>query len=125
MLTILNDVICLQKPLPRLRSDCISLDKTRLHSTYDFDLGTRTSAANLSGSNSNNCWRSWISKVNFSHKFKNNIINLSSECNNIIFLLPWPQVPISFEAYRRHLAHHLPCYVRSFQPNLLVHLPFP
>nr|CAH0100256.1 unnamed protein product [Daphnia galeata] len=47
------------KPLPRLRNDGISLDKSRpQHSTYDFHLGIRSSSA----SNNSNCWRSWISK---------------------------------------------------------------
>ncbi|EFX72608.1 hypothetical protein DAPPUDRAFT_58889, partial [Daphnia pulex] len=53
--------LCLiaQKPLPRLRNDGISLDKSRpQHSTYDFHLGIRSSSA----SNNSNCWRSWISK---------------------------------------------------------------
>lgn len=48
-----------QKPLPRLRSDCISLDKSRpQHATYDFHLGIRSSSVNANP----NCWRSWISK---------------------------------------------------------------
>ncbi|KAI9554416.1 hypothetical protein GHT06_019688 [Daphnia sinensis] len=47
------------KPLPRLRNDGITLDKSRpLHSSYDFHLGIRSSSVG----NNSNCWRSWISK---------------------------------------------------------------
>ena len=47
-----------QKPVPRLRAECISTDKTTR--PYEFHMAVGGVAARRRAGNS--CWRSWISK---------------------------------------------------------------